>query len=79
MMHKHILMYRPRAVVADIDNIRLMHINRGTQLNAATCIVPVERLRDLNGLSVVLTLILRWLYYQYVEGTVRSDGICLLV
>lgn len=68
LTHHSFLMYFPSAVVPDIDELRLLHVLRGKQVDAATFIIAFEHLRDLDWAARGLASAVRSLPYRHVHG-----------
>lgn len=76
MLYESILIYLPRAIVANIFDPGLLFIVRKTKFDAATFIVAFEGLRDMDWSSMELALFVGWLFLQQVDGTVMFDVNC---
>lgn len=61
-------MYVLSAVVVNIGNIGSHNIERETQINAATCIVAFDRLKNLDWLAMSLVFRIEYLFYRRVYG-----------
>lgn len=79
VMHENISMDLPPAVLANIDELSWLHTVSRARSSAATSSVLLERLRDLDGLSMGVASSAGWIHYRYVASTVFIGVNCLLV
>lgn len=76
MKHYSIFIDLSSAVVADIDNLGLLNIVRGTRFDAATSIVAFERLQDLDWSAMGLSSPVRRLFCQQADDSVLTGFNC---
>lgn len=77
MTHNSVLAYLLSAVIADIDEVGLLHIVQGTLFDAATDIVLFKRHRDLDSAAMGLASAFGWLSYQHADGFFFTGVSCL--